>query len=167
MDSMELLLDRVARGTGSTIGELRLMDGEAQTTRLCWMLEEAWHAVKRHGETCIPAGRYELKLVHDSPLAIRYYARFSWFRGLLSIENVPNFTAVRIHVGNDAVNRPGGTDDTDGCPLPGMERQSLPGDNWRVLRSAEATKLVHELAYGAFDDGRRVFLTVSEDRILL
>lgn len=169
MDTLEFLLDRVKRGPGSTLGEL-LVDPPAdgpRPPRLCWMLEEAWHEVKVQGETCIPPGRYELTLTHDSPMAQRYYERYDWFRGLLVINAVPNFTAVRIHVGNDAVNDEEGDDDTDGCPLPGLEAVPIGGGDHRVLQSVPATKLVHETAYAAFDEGKRVFLEVTDHQIRL
>ena len=169
METLELLLDRVGRGPGSTIGELFVdppADGP-RPDRLCWMLEEGHHDVKVQGETCIPPGRYEIVLVHDTPMALRYYRRNDWFRGLISIEDVPGFIAIRIHVGNDAVNRPDGTDDTDGCPLPGMERQALGGGDYRVLQSAIANRLVHETVYAAKDAGKRIFITVTEHQITL
>lgn len=177
-EALEFFLDRILTGPGSTLGELLVYPGEedeeesvVRPARLCWMLEEPWRPVKVQGETCIPPGHYELELVHDSPLAIRYYERFDWFRGLLSIKDVPGFTAVRIHVGNDAVNPDDPTDqetdDTDGCPLPGLEREQLKTGDWRVLRSVEATKAFHERAYEGFDAGQRVFLEIADDKIQL
>lgn len=57
---------------------------------------------KRAGASAIGAGQHELALV-DSP-------RFG--PNTLTIVNVPGFTYIRIHAGNDE-------EDTEGCPLAG------------------------------------------------
>lgn len=163
---MHLLIDRIDQGPGSTIAQLHYRDGSAEwSARFCWILEEAWHEVKVPGETCIPPGTYELELVHTSPMALRYYDRWDWFRGLPSFKDVPDFTLVRLHPGNDAE---GEDDDTDGCPLPGERREQLANGGWKVLDSVAAyRRILEELVYPAFDRGERVFVTVSDDKIRL
>lgn len=153
----DLRLHRIDGQKESTLGEfIPPADGDEAPPRISWSLEEAHRPVKVQGETCIPPGLYPLRLVHDSPLALIYYERFDWFRGLPSIEDVPNFTAIRIHPGNDAVNPDDPTDttndDTDGCPLPGSGRQILSSGDWRVTDSGTAFKELCLTIYAAADE---------------
>lgn len=97
---MTLYLTREPTLAGATIGMLY-----ADEDRLCYTLEDAIRTEKIPGETAIPPGRYRVVL--------------SWSphfkRTLPSVLNVPKFTSIRIHGGNDP-------SDTDGCILVGMER---------------------------------------------
>ena len=97
---MELRLIREPSQYGATLGVL-FVDGVFQ----CWTLEDPVRAVKVPGETAIPAGRYRV--------IVTYSNRFS--RPLPLLENVKNYTGVRLHPGN----RPA---DTRGCILPGAVR---------------------------------------------
>ena len=171
-----LRLHRIDAQKESTLGEFipeEARRAETAPARICWSLEEALRPVKIQGETAIPAGLYPLQLVHDSPLALDYYERFPWFRGLPSIGRVPNFSAIRIHIGNDAVDPvdPSDTtdDDTDGCPLPGMRREILPSGDWRVLDSAVAFKELCEVIYAAGDlhGFDNLWIRVEDDDVLL
>ena len=87
----------------ATIGELRL-DGEFE----CFTLEDRWRPPtepKVPGETCVPAGRYEVVVTWSE----RFRAR------LPLLLDVPGFSGIRIHAGN--------TDkDTAGCLLVGRRR---------------------------------------------
>jgi len=67
-------------------------------------LEDTVRDVKIHGQTAIPAGRYKVEL-QNSP-------RFG--ADTITLLDVPNFQHIRIHGGNDV-------DDTEGCPLVGLE----------------------------------------------
>lgn len=58
------------------------------------------NAIKVPGRTAIPAGRY--------PLRVTFSNKFQ--RNMPLIEEVPNFSGIRMHGGNDP-------DDTDGCIL--------------------------------------------------
>jgi len=69
---------------------------------LCYTLEDEKRAdgIKVYGETCIPAGLYEIEVTMSS--------RFK--REMIAIKNVKGFEGIRIHGGNTAK-------DTHGCPL--------------------------------------------------
>lgn len=76
-------------------------------------LEDAWREEKIYGETAIPAGTYELKLRNEGGMTARYYKRYpDMHRGMIWLQDVPNFTFVYIHVGNYPK-------DTYGCILVG------------------------------------------------
>lgn len=66
---------------------------------------------KVKGDTRIPPGLYPLRWRKEG----RWAARFQQmgYPGSLEICDVPDFTAILIHFGNDE-------DDTEGCPLPNL-----------------------------------------------
>lgn len=104
---MELYLHRDTLLAGVTLGKL-FINGVYE----CEVLEDLYRgaAPKVPGATCIPNGRYQVRITH-SP-------RFQ--RMLPLVEQVPGFTGIRIHPGNTA-------DDTEGCLLPGKKRGKLNG----------------------------------------
>jgi hypothetical protein len=114
---MRLTLTRVERVDDATIGELEI-DGSFT----CYTLEDIVRpkGVKIPGSTAIPSGVY--------PVRITWSPRFKMDMPLLI--GVPDFSGVRIHSGNAAV-------DTEGCILVGLER-----DGSRVLRSRDAYNVV-------------------------
>lgn len=95
---MELKLVRNKSNEACTIGKL-YVDGKYE----CFILEDVERATKVAGATAIPAGRYKV--------ATTMSPRFK--KPLPLLHNVPNFSGVRIHTGNDA-------GDTEGCLLPGQ-----------------------------------------------
>ena len=96
---MELTLNRIFLGTVATIGELWGND-----LHLCDTLEDRVRpeGEKVYGKTAIPEGTYEVKLT--------YSPRFK--KILPEILNVPNFSGIRIHKGNQSSK-------TEGCVLVG------------------------------------------------
>jgi len=119
MKYVELI--RVEQGTEATLGTL-LVDGQS----ICWTLEEPWRG-NQQDVSCIPPGRYPLKL-ENSP---------SKGRALWTIKDVPGRVYVRIHAGNTV-------DDTEGCPLTGIDPGYLKGKR-AVLGSRKA--LVKFMSY--------------------
>ena len=112
---MEILLTRIARRPGYTIGRLSV-DGKP----LCDTLEPQWRnyalgARKVKGRSAVPEGRYRL-VVTLSP-------RFRTWLPLLC--GVPGFEGVRIHAGNTAA-------DTEGCILVGVNRHPGRVDDSRL-----------------------------------
>ena len=87
-------------GQSCTIGEM-YVDGNFQ----CYTLEDVVRPAneKVFGETAIPAGRYRV--------TITYSPHFGC--DLPLVNDVPNFSGVRIHPGNSAA-------DTEGCILVGL-----------------------------------------------
>lgn len=102
---MNLVLQRKPTEQETTFGQL-FIDGTVE----CQTLEDAIREIKITGATCIPAGRYRISL-ENSP-------RFG--PETLTINDVPDFTGVRIHGGNDK-------DDTEGCVIVGdrIDREAM------------------------------------------
>ena len=87
--------------------------------------------MKIPGKTAIPSGRYPV-IAWQSP-------RFG--RLLPLIQNVPDFSGILMHAGND-------TDDTEGCPLLGAKRD-MRGRVWDCAAVvAEMTRRVRAAGAG-------------------
>jgi hypothetical protein len=133
---VNLHLERKWFTPSTTIGQLFGPRGEV----VCFVLEDRFRMpweMKVPGRTCIPCGEYQVQVTH-SP-------RFGVEMPLLL--DVPGFTGIRIHPGN-------GPADTEGCLLPGLERQSD-----RVLDSREAYLKVLDLIQSA--GAEDVFITIT------
>lgn len=104
----------------------------------CFTLEDEARALKKFGETRIPAGTYRLRLRKAGRLHGIYSDRYSFHKGMLWIPKVPNFKWIYFHTGNN-------DDHTDGCPLVGdMPTTNFVdpgGDN--LLKSAQAYKRIY------------------------
>ncbi|NDV63908.1 DUF5675 family protein [Bacteroides sp. 224] len=116
---MKLLLKRIARTDGYTIGKLyidgvyfcdTLEDKDRGLTQNMSLAEIAQKKIKR--ETAIPAGTYKITLEVVSP---KYSTRDAYkFCGgkLPRLLNVPGYDGILIHIGNYPK-------DTEGCLLVG------------------------------------------------
>jgi hypothetical protein len=110
---MELLLQRKPSKDDTTLGDLFLESG----AHFCHTLEdqvrvddpstEEDEGEKVYGKTAIPAGRYKI--------TITFSPKFQ--KDMLLVNEVPGFTGIRIHSGNDA-------EDTLGCILVGQVTDS-------------------------------------------
>lgn len=117
---MKLLLKRIARTDGYTIGKLyidgvyfcdTLEDKDRGLTQNMSLAEIAQKKIKR--ETAIPAGTYKITLEVVSP---KYSTRDAYkFCGgkLPRLLNVPGYDGILIHIGNYPK-------DTEGCLLVGV-----------------------------------------------
>ena len=80
---------------------------------LCYTLEDENREVKVGGETRIPEGEYCIGWRTVGGFNARYTERFSDIHvGMLEVMDVPGFTHILIHCGND-------DEDTSGCLLVG------------------------------------------------
>src|SRR5690348_11501219 len=100
---MNLRLIREPSLMGTTLGVL-FVDGRFRA----FSLEDEISDVKVPGQTCIPAGRYQILLT--------WSPKFN--KVLPELMNVPGFTGVRIHAGNTKA-------DTAGCVLLGVQRSGV------------------------------------------
>ena len=157
---MELKVWRFGFGRDSSLGEFWI-----NAVRRAWSCEDEGRTRKVWGETRIPAGRYRVGLrtnvgtpenptFHD-----RYLKRFpSFHRGMLEILEVPGFTSILIHIGND-------DDDTAGCILVGMTphmKVTRDGCEFGVYSSTTAYKDIYPEIAQAILDGEEVWITIEE-----
>lgn len=148
---MEITLERFGFGRDSTLGELRV-DGLHE----CYTLEDERRRVKVQGETCVPAGRYPLRFRTEGGLHAKYKARFpNLHRGMLWLQNVPGFSWVYLHIGNDEA-------ETDGCPLVGRVPVILPDGEFKVASSTEAYLAFYGRVAGAMGRGEEAVLEIKE-----
>ena len=111
---MKLQVVRTQFGTDATNGIL-LVDGLFE----CYTLEDQYQAVKVMHETCIPEGTYNIKFRTVGGFHSKYSERYgNSHKGMLHLQDVPNFTYILIHAGN--------TDEhTSGCLIVGETQQDL------------------------------------------
>ena len=163
---MELILKRIAKKKGYTIGRLYIKREETkdkpltppsdalsslskeraggEAFYLCDTLEPQWRdykngARKIMGRSAIPEGRYAVVITYSPKLE-------QWLPLLL---NVPKFSGIRIHAGNTA-------EDTEGC--------ILVGKNWEVGKVLDSRIWVHRLKkkiVEAKDRGEGVWIRVE------
>jgi len=132
---MNLVLQRDVLVTTYTLGQLSV-DGR----HIGFTLEDPMREIvtekgykwlrrcKLAGKTAIPAGRYEV--------IVSFSQRFR--RPLPLLLRVPDFEGIRVHGGNDV-------DDTEGCPLLGLERDINRGRVWNCPPAVDAlTSMIRE-----------------------
>lgn len=158
---MELLSRRFASGSDSTLSICHRFDvpGNPFVGFVC---EDQHQEEKVRGETCIPALRYEIKLRNEGGMNKRYKNKWprrgypEIHRGMLWLQEVPNFDWIYIHVGN--------TDDhTDGCLLFGYDCNHDPVEGGgSVGQSVDCYIALYKMCLESFDNGQQVFITIQE-----
>jgi hypothetical protein len=110
---MQLEVIRYSSKDASTLGILMDVSG-LRRRFLAYTLEDAYRSQKVKHETRIPQGSYEVNLRTEGGFHNRYLKKFGpdFHRGMLHVQNVPNYEFILIHCGND-------NDDTSGCLLVG------------------------------------------------
>ncbi len=152
-DAVYLKMNRLDSGDESTCGILYNTKGN----RLSWTLEDEYREVKIAGDTRIGAGCYQiLKRRVDSPKTLRYREKFDWFDYHLELQNVPDFTYVYIHIGND-------DEDTEGCILTGEGLVGLADGNYRTTNSTGAYERVYKYISKLLDEGVEVFVDIYDN----
>lgn len=160
---MNWLVQRYSGTDDSTLGLLFKEIVMGQSTKLHFFgdtMEDEFREVKVSGETRIPAGKYELKILRlDTPLTIKHRKDYgAWFSYHIEICNIPNFKGVYIHSGN--------TDDhTDGCLLIGYGSQKINGIQ-SINNSKLAIKDFYNQVYEHLDKGNQAWITIRDEETL-
>ncbi len=142
---MNLRLDRYKSESDFTLGKLYIND-----VFECYTLEDEKREVKVMHETRIPAGTYEIKLRLFGGHHERYKVKFPFHKGMLWLQDVPNFKDILIHIGNT-------DEDTSGCILVGKNV----GDG-RIVESTRAYKDMYLKVLAAFERDEKVTITVND-----
>jgi len=117
----------------STTG-LFFIDGKFE----CFTLEDPYQCQKIKGNTRIPCGIYKLSLRTEGKLNEKYIHKIGdGHKGMLWLNNVPNFSYIYIHIGNTV-------SDTSGCILVGDELITNVERDGKVLNSTRAYKRIYK-----------------------
>ena len=146
---MKLKVIRFSSQSDSTSG--LLFDVTNETKFLCYTLEDERREEKVMGETRIPAGVYSILLRKEGGFHGRYTKKYGdMHKGMLHVQDVPNFKWILIHTGN--------TDEhTAGCLILGdsQENNVLVKDGF-IGRSVQAYKRVYPPIAEALESGEEV-----------
>ena len=153
---MKLDVVRTQFGSDASNGML-FIDGVFE----CYTLEDEVRDVKVMHETAIPLGEYEIKYRTVGGWFTREKGRYDkkfgagWFKGMLELQDVPNFTYVLIHSGN--------TDEsTSACLLLGNTQQDLDmGKDGFIGSSRLAYESFYPKVRDALDAGEKVTIKYS------
>ena len=128
-----------------------LFDVTDETKFLCYTLEDERREEKVMGETRIPAGVYSILLRKEGGFHGRYTKKYGdMHKGMLHVQDVPNFKWILIHTGN--------TDEhTAGCLILGdsQENNVLMKDGF-IGKSVQAYKRVYPPIAEALEKGEEV-----------
>lgn len=153
---MKLNVIRHQFGKDATNGML-FIDGVFE----CYTLEDEVRDVKLMSETAIPLGTYEIKFRNIGGFDTKYKARYgtTFHKGMLELQDVPNFKYILIHTGN--------TDEhTAGCLLLGETQQDLDkGKDGFVGGSGDAYKKMYPKVRDALLNGEKVTIEYSNTNL--
>lgn len=151
---MELDVMRWSSGSESTLGGLFVRTTERHF--LCYTLEDEYRTVKKFGETRIPAGRYQIKLRTVGGKHERYLDKYGpeFHKGMLWLQDVPNFQWILIHSGND-------DGDTAGCLLVGNTQNENVTDDGFIGGSVNAYKRIYPPIAQKLVTGEEVWITYT------
>jgi len=150
---MKLDVIRTQFGEDATNGIL-LIDGVFES--FC-LEDQVRDGQKQMGETAIPLGEYEIKFRTVGGYDAKYQKKYgtTWHKGMLELQDVPNFKYILIHTGN--------TDEhTAGCLLVGETQQDLDrGKDGFVGGSGDAYKKMYPKVRDALLNGKKVTIKYS------
>lgn len=155
---MKLTVVRTQFGADATNG-LLFINGIFE----CFTLEDEVRDVKVHSETAIPLGEYEIKLRTVGGFHAKYTDRYgaAFHKGMLELQDVPNFQYILIHTGN--------TDQhTAGCLLVGETQQDLDkGKDGFIGGSGDAYKKMYPKVLKCLLSGEKVTIEYTTIQNLL
>ena len=150
---MKLDVIRHQFGSDATNGML-FIDGIFE----CYTLEDEYRDVKVMHETCIPEGEYEIKFRTVGGFHTRYLSRYGadWHKGMLWLQDVPEFEYILIHTLNDSTQ-------TSGCLGVGSVQQDLDLDaKGLISQSTDAYKRLYPKIRDALLNEEKVTIKYSK-----
>ena len=152
---MKLKVIRFNSQSDSTNG--LLFDATNGMDFLCYTLEDEKREEKVMAETRIPAGTYEIKLRKEGGFHGRYTKKYgSMHKGMLHVQDVPNFKYILIHIGNT-------DEDTAGCLLIGDSASSTVSGEGSIGNSTSAYKRVYPVIASALENGESVTINIEDE----
>ncbi len=134
---MHILVNRCESDSKATRSEVSV-DG----TFVCYAVEDEARDIKVEGETRIPAGTYKVGVRKVGGFHAKYAKLFDFHRGMLHVQNVPNFEHILIHVGNSEK-------DSAGCLCVGLAK----GPDMTVLQSRMGYKKLYMMVIRSAEAG--------------
>ena len=122
---------------------------------ICHSLEDEKRTVKVFGETRIPSGIYRIKLRTTGGHHARYQNKYPFHKGMLHLQDVPNFKYILIHIGND--------DDTAGCLLTGTGSVVDYENRYHLIHSTFAYQRLYPLMADPLSAGDQVLLDIRDE----
>ena len=150
---MQLEVIRFSSHHSSTMGILMNVS-DLRRHFLAYTLEDAYRPKKVKNETRIPQGTYEVNLRTTGGFHGRYSKKFGgkFHKGMLHVQNVPNYEYILIHCGNDK-------DDTSGCLLVGSSSTENVTRNGFVGSSVSAYRRIYPPIAAALEKGESVIIS--------
>ena len=149
---MQILVDRFVSDNFSTVSHILLDD-----RFVCFGLEDEFRETKVADETRIPAGTYKVRLRTEGTHHQQYKNQFSDIhRGMLHVQDVPNFKFILIHCGNTQA-------DTSGCLLVGSGAVTDLG-NMSISNSRAAYRRFYPMVVDAAAQDKLEIKFVDNDR---
>lgn len=150
---MKLTLQRINGNNESTIGILSI-----NGVFSCFTIEDEFRTVKVKGETRIPSGTYKIILRKEGGKHENYKAKFpQTHKGMLWLQDIPNFQYVLIHIGNTDV-------DSEGCILVGdavTENITVRG---AISGSGSAYARIYPVVANAIEKGETCTIEVYDEK---
>lgn len=150
---MKLTLVRYSSGKNDTLG-LLFLDGVFHS----YTLEDEYRSEKVAGKTRIPNGTYQIVIRSFGGFHERYQKRFGidFHKGMLELKDVPGFTDILIHCGNDH-------EDTAGCILLGDGVYTHRVSNGKLVKSGEAYVDLYQQVINELYLGKKVEIEITDD----
>jgi hypothetical protein len=150
---MELKLYRISSQADSTNGILYINNEFA-----CYTLEDEQREIKVMHETAIPLGIYEIQFRTVGGFHSKYLKRYGadFHKGMLELQDVPNFQYILIHTGN--------TDEhTSGCILiSDTQENNLIVKDGFAGKSTQAYKRVYPIIAKALLNNEKVTIEIVD-----
>lgn len=161
---MDFILQRYSDNRESTLGLIlkKIQSGSETTFRLMgYSLEDEYRKEKVSKDTRIPAGFYEIVINEsETPLTIKYRARYPWFKFHLMLKNVPGFTGIYIHSGKN-------DDWTDGCITVGDNVNNNSIGEGEIINSPACFARIYNELYNHISGGGKAHIEIRDESHLL